>query len=197
LACVLQFEANFRKAVQEAQKEVELSSNETKYRQFYPGGGNNGNLFQGGGGNYANGNYLNYQGNQEFEESEEEYSSTTPRVHPLAVLGGVAGIFNGLAQLSPTKVFESTVNFFPTDEKFQATNVVNNILGRPTITTTVATTPFVLRAVNATTTAKPTTTTATTTTEAEEDYEEYDYDGDQNGPSFNRRRQWIQSWLVS
>jgi hypothetical protein len=77
-----------------------------------------------------------------------------PGPGPLGVLSGIYGIFSGLGSLNPRRVLQSTVNFFPPDQRHTAQMALDMIFGVSGNATTLAPltdAPLILKS----TTAKP------------------------------------------
>jgi hypothetical protein len=77
-----------------------------------------------------------------------------PGPGPLGVLSGLYGIFSGLGSLNPRRVLQSTVNFFPPDQRHTAQMALDMIFGVSGNATTLAPltdAPLIVKS----TTAKP------------------------------------------
>lgn len=86
-------------------------------------GGVNGGFYQGGGGGGGGG------GGATEEEDEEEEGPATQGPGAFGVLSGLFGIFSGLGTLSPSRIIQSTVNFFPPGQRQMAQMIVDSLIG--------------------------------------------------------------------
>lgn len=125
---VFQFRVNLIKAI-DAEREAE---GQPPLRQGEFGGVNGGFYQQGGGQGGAGGaGGGGGGGNQEEEDEyeEDEMAPTTPGPGAFGVLSGLFGIFSGLGSLNPSRIIQSTVNFFPPGQRMQAQMIVDSLIG--------------------------------------------------------------------
>lgn len=111
--------------------EVEEKSERDQLRQG-EFGGVSGGFYQGGNAGTGAGTTGAVGGNQEEdgdEEDDEEQGPTTPGPGAFGVLSGLFGIFSGLGTLNPSRIIQSTVNFFPPSQRMQAQMIVDSLIG--------------------------------------------------------------------
>lgn len=68
-------------------------------------------------------------GGTEEEGEDEEEAPTTQGPGAFGILSGIFGIFSGFGTLNPSRIVQSTVNFFPPSRRMMAQMIVDSLIG--------------------------------------------------------------------